>query len=102
MLAAQAHGDLRRQAAQNPVLGIDQDPLLLDFPCLGGIGFHAGKSERVRILHKKMARLAGVAPNPPLEEGGGDKSILALVMLLCDAVVLISQKIRSSMIYLQL
>jgi hypothetical protein len=28
--------------------------------------------EKVRILPKKMAPLARVAPNPPKEEGGGD------------------------------
>jgi hypothetical protein len=32
--------------------------------------------EKARILHKKMARLAGVAPNPPQEEGGGDERML--------------------------
>jgi hypothetical protein len=45
--------------------------------------------EKVRILPKKMAQLARVAPNPPKEEGGGDllhpAAIMRAVMLQSNA-----------------
>jgi hypothetical protein len=34
----------------------------------------------VRILPKKIAQLARVAPNPPKEEGGGDELLSADIM----------------------
>jgi hypothetical protein len=92
MLAAQAHGNLGGEATQHLVLGIDHHPLVLEAG-LRGIGFHAGKSERVRILHKKMARPLRVAPNPPKEEGGGDRKILPALILLCNDRFRVSQDI---------
>jgi len=40
MLAAQAHGDERGEAADDQTLGVDHDPLLLHLGRLGRKGFH--------------------------------------------------------------
>src|SRR5712692_3231110 len=74
VLAAQPRRDLRREAAQHLALGIHDHPAVLDLSDFCGIRSHARNCERVRILHKKMAQLARVAPNPPKEEGGGDNT----------------------------
>jgi hypothetical protein len=40
VLAAQAHGDQRREPAQNDALGVDQDPFLVDVARFGAEGLH--------------------------------------------------------------
>jgi putative redox protein len=53
VLAAQAQGDLRRKAAEHLVLGVHEDPALLDLACFCGIRCHAGSCGKPRILHEK-------------------------------------------------
>jgi hypothetical protein len=53
---------------------------VLDLARFCRVGLHAPNREKVRILPKKMAQLARVAPNPPKEEGGGDELLSADIM----------------------
>ena len=71
MLAAQAHGDDRGEAAHNEAVRVDQHPILLD---LGGLG-RSGLAEHVRFpsggenarLKRFSQRIAAyrAAPSPP-------------------------------------
>ena len=53
VLAPQAGRDLYGEAPEHLVLGVDDEPALLDFADLCGIGFHTQNDEKLRILHDK-------------------------------------------------
>ena len=54
MLAAQPGGDVHGEAPEHLVLGVDDEPALLDFAHFGGIGFHCGNSESCGFYTKKQ------------------------------------------------
>ena len=60
VLAAQKHGDLRRQAAQHHTLRVDHIPGALDIGRLGHIRIH-GKTLQCEMVHSRRGRLVRAA-----------------------------------------
>ena len=82
VLAAQAHGDLRREAAEHLVLGVDDVPAVNHFLCFcGECLHHLAAGEKARILSKKRRNLLRLRQIHLLEEGGGDKPIMSKFLL---------------------